>query len=90
MAILLYFRVRVSPPKKPGMKASWTMAKTLHEILQMTWQRQVEELQNLTPKEIGILFWLLSRMPVEEKDREAFDRFYLAVAAILREYLEIP
>lgn len=61
------------------------MAKTLREILDMSWECQTEGLQNMTPRELAVLFSYLHRRPIEEKDQKDFEKFYLAIYTILRD-----
>lgn len=64
------------------------MAKTLREILDMSWQRRADLLDNMTPRELAVLFNYLHQVPVEEKDKEEFESFYLTVCSILRDQRE--
>jgi hypothetical protein len=64
------------------------MPKTLKEILDMTWQRQAEELRNLSRLELEVLFFEINRAYPPSEGLEAFDRFYLAVFSIIRDRRE--
>ncbi len=64
------------------------MAKTLFEILRLSWERQADHLHGLSLRELQVLLHQLHRMAVEEKDKEAFDKFVLAVISVIRDYNE--
>ncbi|HKP96126.1 MAG TPA: hypothetical protein VJ385_10245 [Fibrobacteria bacterium] len=64
------------------------MPKTLKEILELTWQRQAEELRHLSRLELEVLFFEMNRICPPQEDQEAFDRFYLAVFSVIRDRWE--
>jgi DNA-binding NtrC family response regulator len=79
--------------KKPEARARADMRakglpRTLHELLDMAWQQQAEELGRLSDLELEILFSQLNRMRPPRDRQDVFERFFLAVFSIIRDRRE--
>ena len=64
------------------------MAKTISQLLQLAWDKQAEYIQGLSCRELEVLLSMLSQAKPEEKRRETYEKFFLAVYSVLRDCRE--
>ena len=61
------------------------MPKTLHEIHTLARERRLDQIGNLTCRELEVLFFALNRIRYSAEEEEDFIRFYVAVHSALKE-----